>query len=91
LDRPIAITTDDLQNWKKGRGFALDLEKIHEETTEKISCDEELRDFIINLLKGNDPKKERRREIRDLANMHQDGNSALRVANFVIERLGIKL
>ncbi len=89
LDRPIAITTDDLQNWKMGRGFALDLEKIHEEATEKISCDEELRNFVINLLKGNDPKKERRREIRDLSNMHQDGNSALRVANFVLEKLGI--
>ena len=88
LDRPIAITVDDLENWKKGRGFVFDLESIHKEIAEIISDENGLQEFIINLLNGRDIKQEGRRKFRDIANINQDGNSALRVANFVLEKLG---
>ena len=75
--------------WQRnmGRGFVIDIEAVHYNVAEKISDNRELCEFITGLLEGKDNRRLTRHEIRDISNMHQDGNSALRAANFVIEKL----
>ena len=87
LDRPIATTTDDIESWKEGRGFAFDLESMYNKATCRVPDQDALYAFAESVIKGEDPYAEGRREVRDLTNFHQDGKSAERVADFVIEKL----
>lgn len=87
LNRPIATTTDDIENWKNGRGFAFNLEKIYDEATDRVSTLEELEAFIVSVIDGKDEKAEARNTYCDLTNMYRDGNSAERVADFMIEKI----
>ena len=87
LDRPIATTTDDIESWKEGRGFAFDLESMYNKATCRVPDQEALYAFTEGVIKGEDPYAEGRREVRDLTNLHQDGKSAERVADFVIGKL----
>ena len=87
LDRPIATTTDDIESWKEGRGFAFDLESMYNKATCRVPDQDALYAFTESVIKGEDPYAEGRREVRDLTNFHQDGKSAERVADFVIEKL----
>ena len=90
LDRPIAVTVDDLESWKNARGFVFDIESVHKESAEILATENNLRQFIANVINKRDIKQQGRRKFRDLANIHQDGNSALRVTNFILEKLGRK-
>lgn len=87
LNRPIATTTDDINAWKQNRGFAFDIEKIYNDTTVRISNLDELYSFISNTLNGIDNEQLCRQEMCKLTNMHQDGLSAKRVGDFVIDLL----
>ena len=88
LDRPIAITTDDMKLYDKGKGFAYDMMSIYNETAEIVHEADELRDFVVRLLDGIDTHHEGRIKWRDISNLHQDGKSAERVAEFITEKLG---
>lgn len=91
LNRPIATTVDDLEQWKEGEGFAYDVESIFKETTEQIANLDELYAFIQNvIIDGNDEKQKARQEMCEQTIMHRDGNSAKRVADFVMEKIGEK-
>lgn len=90
VDRPMLITTDDLENWKRGMGFAIDIESIHDEVAEKSDNSSGLYEFISHVVDGIDSKREGRKKWRDIACIHQDGHSAERVAEFVAEKLGVK-
>ena len=91
LNRPIATTVDDIEQWKQGEGFAYDVESIFKKTTEQIANLEELYTFIQNVVvNGNDEKRKARQEICEQTIMHRDGNSAKRVADFVMEKIGEK-
>lgn len=90
LDRPIATTTDDIEIWKEGRGFAFDLEALYDKATTRVSDLESLKIFIENVLEGIDEYKAGRREICELTNMYQDGESTKRVVDFLMEKLGEK-
>ena len=87
LDKPIAVTTDDLANWSSGRGFVIDIEAIHDKIAEKVFDSRGLCEFITGLLDGRDPKQQTRREVRDIANIWKDGNSAMRTVNFIMQKL----
>ncbi len=87
LDRPIAITVDDIALWKEGRGFLYDIESIHKETAEILPDEKSMREFILNVINGSDIKREGRRKWRDKAIIHQDGKSTERVVNFILEKM----
>ena len=91
LDRPIATTVDDKEQWKEGEGFAYDVESIFSKTTEEIASLDELYAFIQNVvIEGKDEKQKARQEMCEQTVMHRDGNSAKRVADFIMEKIGEK-
>lgn len=87
-DKPIATTTDDIAQWKDMTGFAFDLDTFLDKATTRVATLEELENHLENLVAGQDDKAAGRKEIRELTNTYFDGNSAQRVADFVIEKLG---
>ena len=89
LDRPIAVTTDDIKEYKAGLGVMGYYETISGESAEVAPNAEALREFIANVADGRDVKREGRRKWRDIANMYQDGKSSERAADFIMEKLGI--
>lgn len=91
LDRPIATTTDDIENWKSRRGFAFDLEALYEKATVRIPDLETLEKFILQVLSGKDMKGAGRREVKSLTNRYCDGNSAKRVSDFLKEKLDLTI
>ncbi|MCR4720051.1 MAG: CDP-glycerol glycerophosphotransferase family protein [Firmicutes bacterium] len=87
LDNPIGTTTDDIAEWKEGRGFAFDLESMYDEATTRIPDFNALLGFIECVYKDVDEKKEQRLKIKNLTNIHKDGNSAQRVADFIYDKI----
>ncbi len=83
LDRPIALTIDDVESYRKGLGFAVDFDAISSEASERLSDSKELREFVLNVIHHRDIMCEGRRKWRDIGNMHQDGKSAERTAEFI--------
>ena len=91
LDKPIATTLDDVETWKSARGFAFDLESMYASTNESLYTLDDLYSFIDDVLvEGKDTRGEERRKIRDLTNIYTDGNSAQRVAEFIISKTARK-
>ena len=88
LDRPIATTTDDIDEWKKMTGFAFDLDAFYDRSTVRCPDLNALIDFLHGVCQGKDEQNEGRREIRELTNMWNDGLSAQRVAAFIKEKIG---
>lgn len=85
LNKPIATTIDDIEQWKKGVGFAYDLESMYQLSTEQIANLDDLYSFIQNvIIDKNDNKKEARQRICQETIMFRDGNSSKRVADFII-------
>ena len=87
LDRPVATTTDDIESWKAGRGFAFDLESMYNKATVRVPDLIALKAFIDGVLAGRDDPAKERDEIRDLTNLYRDGGSAGRVSAFIREKL----
>ena len=87
LDRPIATTTDDLESWKRGRGFAFDIEKMYNQATVRVKDQDELLAFLNDVSHGIDRKKQGREQIRDITHMHVDGKSTDRVVEFICKYL----
>lgn len=87
-DKPIATTTDDIAQWKDMTGFAFDLDAFLDKATTRVPTLDALEAYLDNLISGKDDKTAGRKEIRELTNTYFDGNSAQRVAEFVMEKLG---
>lgn len=88
LDKPIATTTDDIDEWKKMTGFAFDLDAFLDKSTTRTADLDELMQHLSDVAEGVDTKAEGRAEIRALTNTYFDGNSAKRVADFIKEKIG---
>ena len=88
LNKPMATTLDDVDCWKKGNGFAFDLEKLYAQTNESLYTLNDLYGFIEKVVAGEDDAREDERlKMRNLTNIHKDGNSAQRIADFVIDNI----
>lgn len=87
-DKPIATTTDDIEAWKGMTGFAFDLDAFLDKATTRVPTLEALEAHLDALVSGRDDKAAGRKEIRGLTNTYFDGDSAQRVADFIIEKLG---
>lgn len=88
LDRPIATTTDDIDEWKQMTGFAFDLDAFYDRSTIRCPDLDALTAFLSDVCGGRDEKALGRNEIRALTNIWNDGNSARRVAEFIKEKIG---
>lgn len=91
LNRPVATTTDDIENWKEGRGFAFDLESMYNKATVRVPDLSVLKTFIDGVLSGEDEKADERAAVRDLTNRYSDGNSTKRVCAFIMEKLSERM
>lgn len=87
-DKPIATTTDDMEEWKKMTGFAFDLDAFLDQATTRVPTLEELILFLEKLCAGEGDKAAGRKEIREITNTWFDGDSAKRVAAFIKEKIG---
>lgn len=87
-DKPIATTTDDIEQWKDMTGFAFDLDSFLDKATTRVASVEELENYLDDLVSGRDDKAAGRKEIREMTNTYFDGNSAQRVTDFIMEKLG---
>lgn len=88
LDKPIVTTTDDIDEWKKMTGFAFDLDAFLDEATHRVADLQELMNVVSGLENAAQEKAVGRKRIRELTNLHLDGNSARRVADFIEEKIG---
>lgn len=87
-DKPIAITTDDFEEYKKVFDFVYD--NIFDVIKgEYVNNFDELKSFLKNISSGNDTSKDDRQKIKDLLHKHHDGNSSKRVYEFLVNNMGL--
>lgn len=79
LDKPIAFTIDDIERYKKERGFVFENPQEYMPGPH-IENLEEIKEFISNVAEGIDKYKERRHFVNDKVNYYKDGNSCKRIA-----------
>lgn len=88
-NKPIAITTDDFDEYKETFDFAFD--NIFDVIKgEYINNFDELKSFINNVANGNDIAKHERENIKKILHKFQDENSSSRVYEFLVKNMGLK-
>ncbi len=78
MDRPLAFTMDDFEDYKETRGFCVP-EPESLMAGHKIRTAEDFLAFIEDMAAGRDPWQEERRRVRDLLNACQDGQNTRRL------------
>lgn len=87
LDRPIAFTVDDIEEYAKTRGFVF--ENPYEYMPGlKILTFDDIKKFIANVVAGRDEFACERRELNQKINKYNDGDSCKRVVKNVFRRHG---
>lgn len=82
LDKPIIFATPDLKEYQEERGFCL--EPFEEWTPgPKVVTQEQLQSAIRNCNKEKDQYYQARRKVRNNVHQYIDGNSSVRVWNFI--------
>lgn len=76
LNRPIGFTENDVDEYKKNRGFAVDPEKFR--PGKRIRSLQDLESFIIDLSNNKDDYLGERKWVNDMANKYQDGKNCSR-------------
>lgn len=85
LNRPIAFTVDDIEQYRCERGFTFD-NPYEYMPGAKLKTNEELETFILNVINGVDEFKKDRENLNYRIHKYNDGNSAERIAEFVFGR-----
>jgi len=78
LDRPIAFTVDDYDDYKNNRGFSVK-DPNYLMAGYKIKTQEDFKDFIVDIENDIDKYEDRRREVNQLVNTYNDGKQCERV------------
>ena len=81
-DRPIAVVWEDIEEYRKFPGFAVDLDD-YLKGAEKIYNIDELCLFIERVANNEDLLQEERREIRNRVNISTDGLNTKRVVDLI--------
>lgn len=76
LDKPIGFTENDVDEYEKNRGFAVDPEKFR--PGERIRSLHELENFITELSNNKDNYSKNRKWVNDTSNRYQDGKNCNR-------------
>ena len=87
-DRPIAVTWEDLEEYRHDPGFAVDLD-VYLKGAVKVYTVADLIAFIHDVAAGRDTLQAERREICDLVNYSADGKSTERVTDFILDKLNL--
>lgn len=87
-DKPIAITTDDLEEYSKVFEFVYDniFDVIKGEYINNFS---EFKTFLQNISTGNDIAKNDREKIKKTLHKYNDGNSSKRIYEFLVNEMGL--
>ncbi len=88
-DKPIAVTWDDLEEYRRDPGFAVDLD-VYLKGAVKAYNAADLIAFIQDVAAGRDVLQTERREIRDLVNYSTDGKNTDRVVDFILKTLSLE-
>lgn len=88
-NKPIALIWEDIQEYKKNPGFAVDIDYIGK-AAEKIFNLYDFEKFIDHVSNGVDYLEEERREINEWANYSDDSKNTERVVDFIIEKANLK-
>ena len=89
-DKPIALIWEDIEEYKQKPGLIENYE-YYAQGAEKVYTIEELVAFVDRVAKGEDVLKNERRVIRDLSNFSNDGQSAKRVVDYILEKINYKV
>ena len=87
-DKPIGLIWEDIDEYRKDPGFAVDIDFMCS-GGEKIYSEKELEEFIERIACGVDVLKDKRREIKNLVNFSDDGMNAKRVTDFIVEKAAL--
>lgn len=87
-DKPIALVWEDYEEYRQTTDFAVDMD-YYMQAGEKIYNLNDFEIFLKNLALGKDNLKEERLEISKWANYSNDGKSAERVTDFIIEKASL--
>lgn len=82
LDRPIAYTLDDFEEYKISRGFAME-NPLDYMAGHHVYTYDDLTEFISDVVKRNDRFKEKRSMVRDLVGMAEGGKASEMLLDFL--------
>ena len=86
LDKPIALTTDDLDNYQSDKGFVFD--NVYDIIKgEHLKSTDELLAFLTDVCEGKDRMLAERTAVKEKINDFLDGNSSRRVYDFIMTKL----
>lgn len=77
MDKPIAFTLDDFEEYKKNRGFVVDNPDFFM-AGHKIRSKENMIAFMEDIILGKDKYKIQRQEVNQIVNRYQDGENRKR-------------
>lgn len=80
--KPVALTWEDFEEYKKKIGFAIDMELLRP-CAEMLDTPEDFERFLGDLAAGNDPHREQREELTRLTNRYVDGEATKRVVDWL--------
>ncbi len=87
-DKPIAVVWEDIEEYRKFPGFAIDLND-YLRGAEKTNTIEKLCAFIISTANNEDHLQLERREIRDRVNISTDGQNSKRAVDFIVGKANL--
>lgn len=87
-DKPIGLVWEDLEEYRKNPGFALDIDKCGNGGV-KIYTLDDFKAFLQQVAEGNDACQEARRKLRDLVNYAPDGSNTQRVADYIVKQANL--
>ncbi len=84
LDRPIGFVLDDMKSYGEQRGFVFD-NPLEMMPGTQIRTEQEVLDFVQSVVDGRDDYAEKRRELNNLVNQYQDGNSTKQLLDRIMK------
>lgn len=87
-DKPIALTWDDIEDYKKFPVLVDDYE-YYMQGGEKVYNIDELNKFIEDVANGIDNLKEERNKIKLVLNYSDDGKNAKRVVDYIMKKIEV--
>lgn len=81
LNRPIAFTEDDLNDYAEHRGFSVDPDFFR--PGHKINTIEDICNFAKDLAQNADPYQQKREKVNEVVNKYQDGRFSERILNIM--------
>ena len=86
VDKPIAAIWEDIEEYRKNRGFAIDPD-YYMKGAYKVYNEEDFISFLEEVASGRDSMKEQRKDIIGVIHEHPDFQSTKRVVDFIEKAL----